>query len=93
MTASARRSRAATDWIVPNGSASGDFDVRATLIAGSLSGTGEDPGVWLDLGSDREFQVVRVTVGISACSFRLDIRDDTGSTVASATYSASAEIV
>ena len=60
-----------TDWIIPNAAASGPYQVRATVLSGSLSsGT---VGVWLDLDVDRSFSVFAAPGNTLSATIRIEI--------------------
>lgn len=76
------------DWIIPKSAAGANYEVRATLNAGSLtSGT---TGSWLSLGSSQTWSVTRVTPGISSAELLIEIRRASGATLASKTITISA---
>jgi len=77
------------DWVTPNGDAS-NYECRATLLSGTLSsGT---TGSWLPLTSTRDWHVLRTFIGTNSASILVEIRPISGSVVASATISLSAEV-
>jgi hypothetical protein len=79
------------DWISPKALAPSDYEVRASIVSGSLtSGT---TGSWLALTSNRTWTVSRDTVGTSTCVFTVEIRKGSGSTLASATITLEAEVI
>lgn len=60
------------DWISPKASAPGSYEVRATIVSGSLSsGT---TGSWLALTSTRTWVVSRSSPGYSSCVLTIEIR-------------------
>ena len=68
------RSGSATDegdWIIPKGAAGGDYEVRATVNSGSV--TGDTTGSWLALSSDRSWLVTRTDDGAGTDSANLTI--------------------
>ena len=78
---------AATDWIIPNGAASGDYEVRATEIAqtggATRSGT---TGSWLALSSTRTWTIQKeIGTGTATWDLTLEIRKGS-TTLASGTY-------
>lgn len=80
-----------TDWIIPNGDASSDYDVRATSISSGTSDTfaaeGAAEDVWIDLGSDREWRFTESSpFGAHDISCTFEIRFDGGSVLDSASY-------
>lgn len=59
------------DWVLPNGSAN-LYEVRATLVSGSLSsGT---TGTWLPLSSTQTWTRTQSTVGSSSVVLTIEIR-------------------
>jgi hypothetical protein len=80
----------AGDWIVPKASAPSDYEVRATLVSGTLS-TGTT-GSWLALSSNRSWTLTRVVVGVAdQVELTIEIRKGSGATLASATVTLDAE--
>jgi hypothetical protein len=80
----------AGDWISPKASAPSDYEVQATLNAGTLtSGT---TGSWLALSSNRSWTLQRVTVGVATqVTLTIEIRKGSGAVLASATVTLDAE--
>jgi hypothetical protein len=80
----------AGDWISPKASAPSDYEVQATLNAGTLtSGT---TGSWLALSSNRSWTLGRVTVGVAdQVDLTIEIRKGSGATLATATVTLDAE--
>ena len=80
----------AGDWIDPKASAPSDYEVQATLNAGTLtSGT---TGSWLALSSNRTWTLQQVVVGTATqVSLTIEIRKGSGATLASATVTLDAE--
>ena len=78
------------DWISPKASAPSDYEVQATLNAGTLtSGT---TGSWLALSSNRSWTLGRVTVGVATqVTLTIEIRKGSGAVLASATVTLDAE--
>ena len=75
---------AATDWIIPNSSASADFDMRYTnLVGDALSTEPAAEDTWINCGAEREMTIS----GSKTSTFDIEIRDPSGSTVASTSYS------
>lgn len=82
-----------TDWIIPNGSASSDFEVYCTV--NSSSGSGLDAGsaatdTWLALSTNREWFCSRTTVGTDSANLTISIRYNGGATLDSGTYALTA---
>lgn len=72
----------AGDWISPKAAAGGNYEVRATVVSGSVSsGT---TGSWLALSSDRTWTRSRVTSGTDTVVLTIEIRR-TGTTTVLAT--------
>ncbi len=79
---------AATDWIIPNAIANGDYDVRMVSPTGAaLTTLAATENTWIALSADRLWSVERGSVGTSTAGFGLEIRDPLGVTVATGTYS------
>lgn len=80
----------AGDWIDPKASAPSDYEVRATLNAGTLtSGT---TGSWLVLSSNRSWTLTQAAVGAATqVDLTIEIRKGSGATLASATVTLDAE--
>ena len=78
------------DWIDPKASAPSDYEVQATLNAGTLtSGT---TGSWVDLSSSPSWTLTRATVGAAdQVDLTIEIRKGSGATLASATVTLDAE--
>jgi hypothetical protein len=80
----------AGDWIDPKANAPSDYEVQATLVAGTLS-TGTT-GSWLALSSNRSWTLQRVTVGAATqVTLTIEIRKGSGAVLASATVTLDAE--
>jgi hypothetical protein len=78
------------DWIDPKASAPSNYEVQATLNAGTLT-TGTT-GSWLALSSNRSWTLGRVTVGAAdQVELTIEIRKGSGATLASATVTLDAE--
>lgn len=72
----------AGDWIAPKAAAGGNYEVKATIVSGSVSsGT---TGSWLALSSDRTWTRSRVTTGTDTLVLTIEIRR-TGTTTVLAT--------
>ena len=82
----------AGDWIDPKASAPSDYEVQATLNAGTLtSGT---TGSWIALTSNRSWTLTRLTVGAATqVDLTIEIRKGAGATLASANVTLDAERV
>jgi hypothetical protein len=78
------------DWITPKANAPSDYEVQATLNAGTLtSGT---TGSWLALTSNRSWTLTQATVGAATqVDLTIEIRKGSGATLASATITLEAE--
>lgn len=78
------------DWISPKEAAPGTYEVRATVVSGSLSsGT---TGSWIALTSNRTWVVSgSIGGGESSCVLTVEIRKGAGSTLASATVTLQAQ--
>ena len=78
------------DWITPKANAPSDYEVQATLNAGTLtSGT---TGSWLALTSNRSWTLTQATVGAAdQVDLTIEIRKGSGATLASATVTLDAE--
>lgn len=79
---------ASTDWIIPNGTADGSYEVRlASINFGAWTTTPAATGVWVDLGTSREWIILDDTASqfqvatVRQCIF--EIRKDGGTPVAS----------
>ena len=78
----------ATDWIIPNGAASADYDCRVTSVVGdAFDNAAAADDVWINCGSDRTWNTLQSTVGNKLTTFNFEIRDPEGVTVASTEYS------
>lgn len=66
------------EWAV-SGITVGDFEARATVVSGSVSGG--TTGSWLGLGTSRTWERNRTTVGTSEAVLTIEIRDVATSTV------------
>jgi len=78
-----------TDWIIPNGAASSDFDVYCTVNSSSgagLNGGSDAVDTWLDLSTDRMWYCFRNTVGTNSANLTISIRYNGGSTLDSGVY-------
>jgi len=75
---------AATDWILPNGAASADYDVRVTNVFGTgyqSEAAAED--TWVDLGTERIWAIEQLVTGANSTTGTFEIRNPSGMTVAS----------
>ena len=73
-----------TDWIRPTAANDGLYEVRATIISGSVTGT---TGSWLTLDTDRVWYVNETVDGsATTASFTIEIRYNGGAVLDSATY-------
>lgn len=80
------------NWCVPS-SAVGDYEARATLLSGSVSGGSSLMDTWLSLGTDRNWRADRAVIGGAYASILVEIRQvSSGTTVASATIDLEAEV-
>lgn len=61
------------DWIAPVSAAGGNYECRATILSGTLSGG--TTGTWQALSSDRFWFVTQSVIGTKVCSFTLEIRE------------------
>jgi hypothetical protein len=87
------QSGASTDWIVPNGFASADYDIRYTALTGdALTSAPAAENVWIDLGSDRLFAVSRSSIGVSTSTLTIEIRGPDGTTLDTCTQTFTAEV-
>lgn len=86
---------AATDWLVPNGFAPDDYEVRFTNLVGDAPGAGgtaEDEWVPLSAGNF-SVTLTQASVGSKACSFDIEIRrGSSGAALDSGSYSLSATV-
>jgi hypothetical protein len=76
----------ATDWIIPNGQASIDFDVRFTAPTGTWTSEAAAVNTWIDLGTNREWYVQQTSPGTNSITCTFEIRDKAGTTVGSGVY-------
>lgn len=80
----------AGDWIAPKSAAPSDYEVRATLVSGTLS-TGTT-GSWLALSSNRTWTLQQVAIGTATqVSLTIEIRKGTGAALASASVTLDAQ--
>jgi hypothetical protein len=83
-----------TDWIIPNGSASGDYQVMIHEDSGTLNRLFQDKiDTWLSLAGDRDWGVFRSisAPGSKTCTVTLSIRKNGGPVIATAVYVLTAE--
>lgn len=82
-----------TDWVIPNGVASADYDVRYTNLTGDpLTSAPAAEDVWVDLSVDRTFSVGVIFPNTANTTLTIEIRDPLGVTVASGTYTLIASV-
>lgn len=79
-----------TNWIIPNGEASADYEIRASILSGSISG-GDALDTWLSLGSNREWYVSCSGNNIVTATIVVSIRFDGGPVLAFASFSMEAD--
>jgi hypothetical protein len=60
-------------WFYPPSGDSSDYDIRLNITSGSI--TNGSTGVWLNLGTTREWELIRTTIGTSTASGTIQIRD------------------
>ena len=77
------------NWIDPQFVMS-DYEARATLTAGAL--TNGTTGSWLNLGTSRQWDVERSSLGTNSATLTMEIRPVGGSVVTSATITLSATV-
>ncbi len=87
---------ASTDWVIPNESASGIYEVRATQISSTGSGTRTGTlGTFESLGSEREWWARRVSGagdGTDEWVIDLEIRKGTGPVLSTGRFTLQATI-
>ena len=77
----------ATDWIIPNNLASGQYEVRYTnLTVGAFSAEAAAEDVWIDLSADRQWTISRAILGTSTVTADFQIRRNGGAVLATAEY-------
>ena len=79
----------ATDWIIPNSSASSSYQMSYTSFSGDALTTDDFGGVdtWVDMGTKREVRLISDTEPvILSCTFTMQIRKGTGPVLSSAVY-------
>lgn len=78
------------NWVTPAGAAGANYEVRASIVSGSLtSGT---TGSWLALSSTRTWALTQSSIGSSTCVLTIEIRNATSLAVLdSATITLTAE--
>ena len=83
----------AGDWIDPKASAPSDYEVQATLNAGTLTFGSSATGSWLALTSNRSWSVTQIVNSGSsnAADLTIEIRKGSGATLASANVTLEAE--
>jgi hypothetical protein len=77
------------NWIDPQFGMS-DYEARATLTAGAL--TNGTTGSWLNLGTTRQWDVERSSLGTNSATLTMEIRPVGGSVVTSATITLTATV-
>ena len=80
-----------TDWVIPNGAASSDFEVRYTALTGdafTTAAAAED--TWIDLGSARLWEIRSDAGDNLSNSSTFEIRKNGGAVLDSATYTITA---
>ena len=89
-----------TDWIIPNGFADADHDVRITNAvwtfpaAESFFFKSANEDAWVDLGTAREWIVKDTSSspgGLKLVTFDIEIRDPAADTVATGSYTLDAD--
>ena len=81
-----------SDWIDPKASAPSDYEVQATLNAGTLTVGSSATGSWLALTSDRSWSVRQTVIGVADTGdLTIEIRKGSGAVLASATVTLDAE--
>lgn len=76
------------DWLAPKASAPSDYEIRATLVSGSVtSGT---MNTWLALTSNRTWSRARIPVGTTECQVLFEIRKGAGAVLDSCTVTMTA---
>lgn len=74
------------NWVTPTSVASG-YEVKATLVSGSLAGTSSATGTWLSLSSTREWGVITAYIGTTAqAEITVEIRKTGTTTVLDSAY-------
>ena len=83
----------AGDWIDPKASAPSDYEVQATLNAGTLTFGSSATGSWLALTSNRSWSITQIVNSGSsnAADLTIEIRKGSGATLASANVTLEAE--
>jgi len=84
----------ATDWIIPNGSASSDYQMAYTSFSGSALTTDEFGGAdtWVAMSENREVRIITDTdPEVLSCTFTMQVRRGTGPVLSSAVYTINAE--
>ena len=80
------------DWIDPKANAPSDYEVQATLNAGTLTPGSSATGSWLALTSNRSWSLQQITIGqATQVDLTIEIRKGSGATLASATVTLDAE--
>jgi len=89
----------ATDWVIPNHLANTSYEVRITSVVWNQSGDGETfspewavAGTWKAVTADAEWGIVQAVVGIKDVTFTLEIRQGSGATIDTASYTLNADV-
>lgn len=78
-------------WVTPTTAAGADFEIRASVVTGSV--TGSATGSWLALSSTRYWTSARASPGVSAAQITVEIRAAaSGAVLDSATFDLTAEV-
>lgn len=64
----------AGDWVVPKSAAGAAYEVRATIVSGTVDSGSSATGSWLALSTTRSWNVQRATTGTKAVSLTIEIR-------------------
>lgn len=84
----------ATDWIIPNSSASSLYEIYATEFSGSGTGTPVKTGTmdsWLPMSSNRTWQLTNTSVGDYTWVIDVSIRFNGGATLATGRFTLRAQ--
>lgn len=79
---------AATDWVIPNGAAPSNFEIRLTVSSGTAPNTGGSSAVntWLALTTNRLWELQRGSIGTLQGTWLIEIRRGSGPVIASGSY-------